>query len=316
MSGGGREDGGEAGFVLVSVLGIVALFVAASAGFAVRAHLHLVQTSRLAEAARLEALADGAALFALDALREPAPPSGTPPPADGREALPVDGRPLVCGTEGSALPAGFLVELRIADAGGLLDLNAAPPGMIEAFFRAAGLDARAAGALAGEIAVRRLPPADGEPERRGPFLDVGEVAALRLGPSARRLEPLLTVDNPAPGLDLAATDARARALLPRGAERLPELRPWLLPSRAEAFRIEAAVVGPDGWARAGRRADIRFGENRTGEPAVNRWSRPPLEALPRPPERLQASPHPFCRLLAAALGAPPEGVTSGRAAPR
>ena len=149
---------GEAGFVLLSILSVVMLFVAVAAGLAITARLHALQAANGRDAVVFEALADGAALFAIDALREfPALADGNPSAV--RDPLPRDGTPLVCPLDPplaasdarAATPSGRRAVLSIADQGGLLDLNAAPEPMMTAFFAAAGVDARTASGLAGAI---------------------------------------------------------------------------------------------------------------------------------------------------------------------
>lgn len=323
----GEEDG-EAGFVLLSVLLAAILFVGVAASFAVRARLVALQTGNMSELARAQALADGAALFVADALRPPprqaltsqailaAALSGEAPAAPPPEPLPlpIDGTPLSC-----ALPGGGgRLELSAVDQGALLDLNGASVPMLRDFLDAAGLGGETARRLADEIGDFRDP--DDDPQSNGigeraqyrqaglawgpanrPFVDVEEVARLPSVTPAllARLRPLLTVQNPRAGLDLALTPAASHGVLPSEATERPNLKRWQLASSRTNFAVDARLRRSDGSLAAGRRALVTFGGQDNGELRVLRWSRPPFgedetKALPQGDT--------FCSLLATALG--------------
>ncbi|KQT50844.1 hypothetical protein ASG43_06165 [Aureimonas sp. Leaf454] len=291
------------------------LFVAVATGLAIKARLHALQTAHLREAAAYGALADGAALFVVDALREVSKPDKAAPqdPA-AAEPIPVNGLPLDCpmprasSAGGPPASTSARIVLRVVDAGGLVDLNAAPEPMMTAVFGAAGLDAATASTLATEIGTVRTPKdaASGTAVRSGSFLDPSEVRVLRNVAAARRVLPLLTVDNPRPAFDLAVTDRFARTLLPRDAPLLPSLRPYLAPSRGEVFRIEVWFVAADGAVRASRGATAAFQDGRAEMPRIRAWSRlsdvtgPPNEAAGAgtEPGRVTA----LCTALRDALG--------------
>ncbi len=307
-AGGGDEDG-EAGFVLLSVLLAAMLFVAVAASFAVRARLVTLQTANLSDMAKAQALADGAALFAADALRSPKPPapgeealiaaalSGTAPAPAPQAALPlpVDGSPVSC-----ALSSGERLDLSVTDQGALLDLNGASVPMLRDMLEATGLDGETARRLANEIGDFRDP--DDDPQDNGigeraqyrqaglawgpanrPFVDVEEVARLPSMNPARlaALRSLLTVLNPRAGLDLGLTPAASRGVLPADAVNLPALSRWSLASPRTSFAVEARLRRPDGSVAAGRRALVAFGGQDRGTLRILRWSRPPFEGEPR-----------------------------------
>lgn len=322
-----EADGPEAGFVLLSVLMLVLLFVGLAASLAVKSRILAMQAANRSAAVRAQALADGVALFAADALR-PAPGAGPdqealvaaalsggtppPPPALAGLPLPVDGTPVAC-----ALANGGTAVVRAVDQGGLIDLNGAPVPMLRAFFAAAGLDSQTALRLADEVADFRDP--DDAPEgtgvgeraqyeaaglawgpRNAPFADAGEIAQLpSAGPAVvARLRPLLTVENPRAGIDLAATDVAARGFLSADALKSPDAARWNLPSGRDRFAVEARIVAPTGAVAAARGLVVAFGGDTPGALALHRWWRPPIDARrPVPPPAADA----FCSGLAGAL---------------
>ncbi|WAJ27829.1 type II secretion system protein GspK [Antarcticirhabdus aurantiaca] len=328
------EAGGEAGFVLVAVLAVVVLFVAVSASFAVKARLHLLQAANRQDAARLQAVVDGAALFAADALRPAATTGATggqvldgagpamavttaeapprpPPPA---LPLPVDGTPVDC-----PVGAGARLVVSVSDQGGLVDLNGAPAAMLAAIFAAAGLDGLAAGRLAEEIVDFRdpddAPTGTGIGEaaayaarglawgpRNAPFADVEEIGQLPSAAEAWRVRALLTVNNPRAAVDLTAMNRRARALLPAEADGEPSLSRWLAQSPRLDFAVETQLFRADGSLGAGRRALVSFRDGAGGAVRVLRWSRlPPLGDEVTTGATGDAGEG-FCAALSAALG--------------
>lgn len=327
MTHRGTDDGSDDGFVLLSVLMVVILFVGVSATLAVKSRLLAMQAANRVAAVRAQALADGAALFAAEALRPP--PAAAPDPEallsaalSGAAAapaarsaalpLPVEGSPVAC-----PLATGNVAIVRVVDQGGLLDLNGAPVPMLEAFFRAAGLDSQTATRLADEVADFRDP--DDAPEgtgvgeraqyaaaglawgpRNAPFADAGEIAQL---PSATpavvaRLRPLLTVENQRAGIDLAVTGQALRSLFPADALKAPDVARWNLTSGHDRFTVEARLVSRSGVMVAARGAVVSFAGELAGDLTLRRWWRPPITREARPPE---PSRDPFCQGLAAAL---------------
>lgn len=332
----GTAEDREAGFVLLSVLLAVALFMAAAASFAIKSHLAALQAGNRLEQARARALADGAVLFAADALAAaqaeagpPKAPGGTAPPAPAKlRPLPfaADGSPLAC-----ALSDGRAIEIVVIDQGGLLDLNAAPPEMIADLLRRTGLDGeRALQAAAGIVDFRDendLPEAGGPSEaaayreagkpwgpRNGAFLDAAEIAQLPAFPPdlATRLQPLFTVHNGAAGLDVSVMDRRARALLPKEIEESSDLERWRTPSRRRAFALDAALRREDGTVAAARHGLVTFGETGPEAPAdeagtphpprIQEWRE---TLVPPSAERLPASASPLCERLRRALEGTP-----------
>lgn len=327
MTDTGTDDGPDDGFVLLSVLMVVILFVGLSATLAIKSRLLAMQAANRGAAVRAQAQADGAALFAAAALRPPPTPapdpmallsaalsgSAAPPVAPSAPLpLPVDGNPVAC-----ALAGGSVAVLRTVDQGGLLDLNGAPVPMLEAFFSAAGLDSQTVTRLAAEVADFRDP--DDAPEgtgvgeraqyaaaglawgpRNGPFADAGEIAQL---PSATpavvaRLRPLLTVENPRAGIDLAITGHALDGLLSTDALGSPAVTRWNLASARDRFAVEARLVSRVGITLAARGAIVSFGNESAGDLALRRWWRPPVM---REAAMLQPSDDAFCKGLASAL---------------
>lgn len=308
-----RAEAGEAGFVLLSVLLAVALFMAAAASFAVKSKLAAMQAGNRLEQARARALTDGAVLFAVDALtaaqaaapppRAPATapaPSRAPTSADTASTAPAkaqakapvlpfasDGTPLSC-----SFSDGRTMEIAVIDQGGLLDLNVASPEMMVDLLRETGLDGERALQMASGIVDFRdendLPEAGGASEaalyreagkpwgpRNGGFLAAAEIAQLPAFPPDLlvRLQPLFTVYNTQVGVDFAVMDRRARALFPKEIKGLEPLERWLLASPRRAFSVEAALRRDDGTVSAARHGLVTFGET-TPETATDGAGKP------------------------------------------
>lgn len=262
----GDDAHAEEGFVLVSVVLVLATVSAilATALMQMRADAALARTR--ADMVNLQGMADGLTRLIASDL------------AVGRTyrivglGLPEDGTIVTC-----PLGAGRTAFLSLEDQGRLIDLNrTARPAMEEAF-RALGIPDRDTLALAAEIVDYRDPDDVPEPNggaeltqyrargladgpRNGPFLSVDEIARLpSMTPAlAAKLQPALTVYNEGGSFDLAAL---VRRLQPSAAPSLPE-GGKRVPSPRQYFRI--AVTLTNGSARAGRIAVYALGGTRTG----------------------------------------------------
>ncbi|MBB3997053.1 type II secretion system protein GspK [Aureimonas pseudogalii] len=301
------EGEGDDGFVLLTVLVVIVLFVGLAASLAVKSRLLAMQAANRGVATRAQARVDGAALFVADALR-PVPrrpldaeavlaaatagSTGANAPAPALPAplpLPVDGSPVVCRLSDD----GTRLLVRVVDQGGLVDLNGAPVAMLRAVFAAAGLDGQIALRLADEVADFRDPDDDPQANgvgeraqyaqkglpwgpRNGAFGDVGEIAQLPSADPAAlaRILPLLTVWNPRAGVDFTAMDVAARARLAADAARQPDLARWQLASERGRFSVEIRLIDPRGVAKAARGALVGFDGDTPGELRVQRWWRP------------------------------------------
>lgn len=289
---------GEEGFVLVSVVMVLAAVsaVLAAALMQMRADTALARTR--ADITHLQGMADGLTrLVALDL-------------AVGRTyrmgglGLPEDGTTVAC-----PLSAGRTAFIALEDQGRLIDLNrTARPAMEEAF-RALGIPDRDALSLSAEIVDYRDPDDVPEPSggaelpqyrarglaygpRNGPFLSVDEIARLpsMTPPFAAMLQPALTVYNEGGGFDLAALVRRLRpSVAPAQAEGGKRV-----PSPRQYFRM--AITVASGSARAGRVAVYALGGTRTG---TNFLAWQPGHAPPGP-----AVAHGACPAIRAALEMP------------
>lgn len=340
----GTSREGEAGFVLLSVLLAVALFMAAAASFAIKSQLAAMQAGNRLEQARARALADGAVLFAVDALAQAQAPAETGAKTGAERAADAPARPsaprpfaedglrLAC-----PLSAERSIELSVSDEGGRLDLNAAPPEMIADLLRLTGLDGERAFQIAGAIVDFRdendLPESGGASEaalygeagkpwgpRNGAFLDVAEIAQLPAFPPdlVARLQPLFTVDNARPGLDMAVMDRRARVLFPKETRGIEALERWRQPTGRKAFSIDAALRRADGTVAAARHGLVTFGGNspealaedarKILPPRIRDWR----ETLVPPADpRRQLSASPICESLRRALEGEPGATGRG-----
>ena len=201
----GRQHGD--GFALIVViwgLGLIALMcitVAASARW------RLAAAANLAGAAQAAQLAEGAQAIAIGALStDSAGGAGAPV---SRFAL--DGTPVFC-----SLPQGAVAAIAAEDEGGKVDLNGAPPRLLEAMLKGFGAEGNEAGAITKAIVEFRT--VDGPPvasrfgassvgiaPKHGLFqtiFELDQVAGIdpRL---ARALYPFVTVSSARAGLDPA-----------------------------------------------------------------------------------------------------------------
>ena len=289
-----KQDG-EDGFVLVSVVMVLAAVSAilATAILQTRANAALARTR--ADLVVLQGMADGIArLVAHDlAVARTYRLAGL--------GLPEDGSIVSC-----PLAAGRTAVLALQDQGRLIDLNRTPRPAMEEAFRLLGVPDATALALGAEIVDYRdaddVPEPNGGAElaqyrarglahgpRNGPFLSVDEIARLpSMTPDlAARLQPALTVYNETGSFDLATL---VRTLRPPGAA--PPQDGRRVPSPRQYFRMSVTLA--QGTARAGRIGVYALGGTRTGTDFLV-WQ----PGVPVPPAT--AVDHPACGAIRAAL---------------
>lgn len=285
----------EAGFVLLSVLGILTVVSAILAGALLQVRSSTALTQARGQIVQLQGIADGITrLIAYDlGVRRTYRLAGLD--------LPEDGTVVAC-----PLDHGRTAFVSLQDQGRLIDLNKTPRPAMEEAFRLLGVPDRTVLAVAAEIIDYR--DADDEPEphggaelpqyrargliwgpRNAPFASVDEIERLpSMTPDvAAILRPVLTVYNEGGRFDLAALIARTRPSagrsLPGGAAPVPSPR--------QNFRMSIAVEGKG--ARAGRTAVYALGGTRTGTDFLV-WQ--PTVPTPAP-----AAAHPACVKIAAVL---------------
>jgi type II secretory pathway component PulK len=266
------RPGPTGGFVLVSVLWLLALLTVVTLVLLTTVRLDVRAAGQLARHAEAEALADGltrlVALRLGDRARRPLAP----------ETITADGNPYTCSHEEA------VVEIAVTDVGGLVDLNTASVRLLAWLLLGHGLAADKAAALAAAIVDFRdeddLPSPNGaesaayraaglrQEPKNAPFESVTEldqVLGMDLALFAR-LRRVTTVHSRQPGIDptKAAPELRAIAAVlpdaeapatPGGRERTqipPEFR---TASRGRAFRVTVRVALARG-GRFGREAVI------------------------------------------------------------
>lgn len=209
------------GFALLAVLwGTVLLgLLAANLGTAARTEARL--SRNLADRARAVAAVDGAVRLTVAELQ--AAPT----------ALRRDGTPRTVSVGGVA------VSVIVSEAGGLVDLNAAPPVLLVALFRAAGADAERAARLADAVIDWR--DADSLPRPLG--AEAAEYAAAGRPPPGNRRFELVAELRRVLGVDDALYAAAARFATVQG--RLGRINPRVAP-----LELLAAVPGVDAAALA------------------------------------------------------------------
>jgi len=255
-----RTDGG---FVLVSVLWLLALLTVVTFVLLTTIRLDVRTTGQLVRHAEAEALADGlmrlVALRLGDRTRRPLTAAG----------IPTDGTAVVCVHDDAT------VEIAVSDVGGLVDLNAAPVNVLEWLLLGLGLAPDNAAALATAIVDFRdaddVPGVRGAESaayraaglahgpKNGPFETVTELdQVLGMSPGLlERLRPLITVYSRQPGVDptvapraiLAVGAAVSRSASPArvGEPRLEAIpSEFRIRSSVRAYRVTVSVQSPRG----------------------------------------------------------------------
>jgi len=265
-----RADGG---FVLVSVLWLLALLTLVTLVLLTAVRLDVRTTGQLSRHAEAEALADG--LMRLVALR-----------LGDRDRRPVDaaglardGTPLLC------RHGDVAVAIAVTDVGGLVDLNAASASLLEWLLRGLGVAPEKAVALAAAIVdfrdVDDVPAVNGAESaayrtaglghgpKNAPFETVTELDQV-LGMDVallNRLRAVATVHSRQPGIDASVAPrevlsaaASSRTDVPPASATLGAPRPAIpsefrIPSRGRAYRVTVGVRLPSG-GRIAREAVI------------------------------------------------------------
>jgi general secretion pathway protein K len=292
----------DRGFVLVSVLWLLALLTLVMLVLLSAVRLDVRATGQLIGHAEAEALADG--LMRLVALRL-GDRNGRPLADAG---LAVNGTPMSCGHGDAA------VAIAVTDVGGLVDLNAASARLLEWLLR--GLDVAPEKATALAAAIVDFRDADDVPSVNGAESAAYRAAGLAHGPKNApfetvteldqvlgmdpalldRLRAVATVHSRQPGIDASVAPSEvlsaAAALRTDGAAAPATLgtpappdipSEFRIASRARAYRVTVGVQLPGG-GRFAREAVIE--PERTAPLGfwVREWTVPP-PGLADAPER-------------------------------
>jgi general secretion pathway protein K len=222
----GRADG----FVLVSVLWLMALLTVVTLVLLSTVRLDVRAAGQLARHAEAEALADGltrlVALRLGDRARRPL----------ASEAITLDGNPYTCVHDDAA------VEIAITDVGGLVDLNTASARLFEWLLLGHGLAADRVAALAAAIVDFR--DEDDQPSRNGAESAAYRAAGLRHGPKNAPFESVTELDQVL-GMDLALF-ARLR-----GVTTVHSRQPGIDPTKAPPEVLALAAVAAEATPRMG-----------------------------------------------------------------
>jgi general secretion pathway protein K len=300
-----RTDGG---FVLVSVLWLLALLTLVTMVLLTAVRVDVRAAGQFVRHAEAEALADG--LMRLVALRLG---DRNRRPLDDAAGLARDGTPMLCAHGDAAVAIG------VTDAAGLVDLNAASPALLEWLLRGLGVAPERAAALAAAIVDFR--DVDDIPGVNGAESDAYRAAGLAHGPKNApfetvmeldqvlgmdvallgRLRAVTTVYSRQPGIDAAVAprEVRAAAAVASAETAVPGMRgdparadiPSLfrIPSRARSYRIIVIVQLPDG-GRFAREAVIEPERTAPLGFRMREWTVPasaPADALALPDGTVQ-----------------------------
>jgi general secretion pathway protein K len=250
----------DRGFILVSVLWLLALMTLVTTVLLTAVRVEVRAAGQFVRQAEAEALADG--MTRLVALRL----------GDRAAGFVRDGTPMLCGNGDAA------VAISVTDVAGLVDLNAASPDLLEWLLRGLGVAPERAAALAAAIVDFRdeddIPSVNGAEStayraaglahgpKNAPFETVTEVDQV-LGMDLTllgRLRAVTTVYSHQPGIDAAiapreilaaaavasGAGADAAAAGPSDPARAAIPSQFTSPSRGRAYRVSVTVQLPDG----------------------------------------------------------------------
>ena len=229
----------DSGFVLVSVLWLLALLTVITLVLLTTVRLDVRGAGQLARHAEAEALADGLArLVALrlgDRFRRPLAPN----------TITADGNPYTCSHEEA------LVEITVTDVGGLVDLNMASVRLLEWLLLGLGLAADRAAAMAAAIVDFR--DEDDLPGPNGAEAAAYHAAGLQHGPKNAPFESVTELDQVL-GMDLALF-ARLR-----GVTTVHSRQPGIDPTKAapELRAIATAIPNSEVPTTSGARERTRI----------------------------------------------------------
>jgi general secretion pathway protein K len=276
----------QRGFILVTVLWLVALFALAVAVFSKAVTSEIRVTTNIAGAAAAEALADaGASLAILDLVSEFNERAPARFPRNGASALP-------CTLDGG------LVRIAIQDTAGRVDLNRASAVLLAALFAGHGVDALSARQLAARTidyrdrddvtlddgAEREDYAAGGAPAppRNAPFDTVDEVGRVLGLPVwlIARLAPDVTLASGQAGIDPTVASRPLLTRLSAGAAQLGlgagfsgDLpTDFIVRSPRRSFVVMATGETAEG-SRFVREAVVEVGQRRGRGYALRSWRR-------------------------------------------
>ena len=241
---GGRKNG----FALIIVIWFTGILGLISVGVVkdVRSYLH--ETAGMVEGARAEALADsGVTLAVMDLI-------SARKRTEFQRRFPIENTPVACRQNDDQ------IIVRIQDAGGRINLNAAGQRLLQSLFLGLGLDLDTASRYADTIIDFRDQDDDQRPTgaekpaylaaglkwgpKNAPFDAVEELHQV-LGldnKTIAAMEPLVTVHSGMAGLDPRAISKDLAALLIDGRSRLPSAGNDRLD--ANGFPVEFSILSP------------------------------------------------------------------------
>ncbi len=269
------QDGGtgNSGFALLSVLVFLMVVTAAITPFVLAARTDFAVAASRYENERLNFLAEDIAATIANRLSVPLDV------ADG-VGLPVNSTPLraVCGN--------LLVDVAIQDQSGLIDLNAAQPGLMEAGFVAIGFGRTPARRLSRLAEFYRRPPGAAKPGRigekeipnglkMGPFEAIEELYELRAFRNIpiEKINHAFTVYARVPTITAKFMPAELAKVLPgQPSARYPYVSVADQPSQFFRIAVSLNKRGSTASGYSGAVYELARGENggfRLLEPATN-----------------------------------------------
>lgn len=271
------HDRDDTGMVLILVLwSLILLSLIAATAISV-SRTEIKARASLNQAAQLQVRADG--FVRLAALRLTDRRAVT----DGAVRVPTNGTPTVC------RDGDILIETRIEDAAGRVDLNAASQPLLELLLAGVGIAPEEASSLAARIVDYRDPddiPGIGGAElteylaagrtfgpKNSVFDSVDELdQVLGVSPELlERLRPLVTVHSRLPGIDPAVASNAVVKALSGAAPGSPAGLPQILAMRSPGRVFHIVVIAGHGARRASRAATVELVRGSREGFQVRKW---------------------------------------------
>jgi len=200
---------GQHGIALILVLWVLVLLTIIAGSFAYSVHSSTQMAANSVDSAKAQALADGGVFRGIFELL-------------GQQTVPTAWKPD--GQTHQMRLDGQDIAVTMTDESGKIDLNGAPPALLQNLLQSVGLDDDRAGQLAQTIVAWRAPlptgaglqPQLGTIQPHGPFLNIEtllQVPGMTPG-LFRRISPLITVYTGLPGVNTLIASESVLSAIP------------------------------------------------------------------------------------------------------
>jgi general secretion pathway protein K len=199
----------QSGVALILVLWVLVLLTVIAGSFAYSVHSNTLMAANAVDSAKAQAFADGGVFRGIFELLGP---------QNAQQDWKPDGQTHITRIDGQE------VAVTLTDEAGKIDLNGAPPALLQSLLQSVGVSAEHAGDLAQTIVAWRSPPPSGAglqaplgtPPAHGPFRSIEallQVPGMTPG-LFRRISPLVTVYTGLPGVNTLIASAPVLSAIP------------------------------------------------------------------------------------------------------